>query len=133
MPRMIFLNLPVRDLAAAVRFYEAIGCTKNEEYSDDSAASMMWSDEIVFHLLTRERFASFTSQPVGDPQKECSLMVALSCDSREEVDELVRAAAKGGGRTDLREAQDHGFMYTHAFADPDGHVLEPVWMNPAAV
>lgn len=130
MPRMIFLNLPVRDIAASTGFYEAIGCTKNEDYSDETACSMMWSDEIVFHLLTRERFATFTSQPVGDPQKECALMIALSCDTREEVDTLTQAAVASGGKADARGAQDLGFMYTSAFTDPDGHVIEPVWMNP---
>lgn len=132
MQKMIFVNLPVKDLAAATRFYEAIGCVKNEQFSDHQAASMVWSDTIVFHLLTREYFATFTPMPVADANQATGVLLALSCDSREAVDAITEAAGKAGGRADVRAPQDHGFMYTRSFSDPDGHVFEPLWMNPEA-
>lgn len=133
MPRMIFVNLPVKDLAAAIRFYEAIGCKKNDQFSDDNAASMVWSDSITFQLLTHDYFATFTPKPIADAQTTTEVLVALSCDSREEVDTMTEAAASAGGKADIRERQDLGFMYGRAFADPDGHVFEPIWMDPEAV
>ena len=132
MQKMIFVNLPVKDLAAATRFYEAIGCVKNEQFSDHQASSMAWSDSIVFHLLTREYFATFTPRPVADARQATGMLIALSCDSREAVDAITEAAARAGGTADIRAPQDHGFMYSRAFADPDGHVFEPRWMNPDA-
>ncbi|HLU60887.1 MAG TPA: VOC family protein [Gammaproteobacteria bacterium] len=132
MQKMIFVNLPVKDLAAATRFYEAIGCVKNEQFSDHQASSMAWSDSIVFHLLTREYFATFTPRPVADARQATGMLIALSCDSREAVDAITEAAARAGGTADIRAPQDHGFMYSRAFADPDGHVFEPLWMNPDA-
>lgn len=132
MQKMIFVNLPVKGLAAATRFYEAIGCVKNEQFSDHQASSMAWSDSIVFHLLTREYFATFTPRPVADARQATGMLIALSCDSREAVDAITEAAARAGGTADIRAPQDHGFMYSRAFADPDGHVFEPLWMNPDA-
>jgi predicted lactoylglutathione lyase len=132
MPRMIFVNLPVRDLGAATRFYEAIGCKKNEQFSDENAASMVWSDAITFMLLTRDYFATYSPKPVADPREQCGVLIALSRDSREEVDAITQAAAAAGGAADVREKQELGFMYGRAFADPDGHVFEPMWMDPAA-
>lgn len=133
MPKMVFVNLPVADLAAATRFYEAIGCTKNPQFSDDNASSMVWSDEIVFMLLKRDYFQTFTTRPVADAKAATGVLIALSRDSRAEVDAIVEAAAGAGGKADPRPAQDMGFMYQRTFEDPDGHVFEPVWMDPAAV
>ncbi len=132
MPRMIFLNLPVRDLDAATRFYEAIGCTRNEQFSDERAASMMWSDAIIFQLLTHEYYSTFTSKPIADAEATSGMLIALSCESRTEVDELVEAAAGAGGTADPREPQEMDFMYGRTFEDPDGHTFEPVWMNVEA-
>lgn len=132
MPKMIFLNLPVKDLAASMRFYEAIGCVKNEQFSDDNAASMVWSDTIVFQLLSHGYYKTFTSKPIADAHKESAMLIALSRDSREDVDAITKAAAAAGGKADIREPQDLGFMYGRSFADPDGHVFEPMWMNMAA-
>jgi len=132
MTKMIFLNLPVSDLAAATRFYEAIGCTKNTDFSDDNASSMMWSDEITFMLLKRDYFSTFTTKPIGDAHKTAAVLIALSFDSREAVDAITDAAAKAGGKADVREPQDMGFMYSRAFEDPDGNIFEPVWMNMEA-
>jgi predicted lactoylglutathione lyase len=132
MPITVFVNLPVRNLSAATRFYEGIGCRRNEQFSDDNAASMVWSDAITFMLLKRNYFASFSPRPVADAREQCGVLIALSRDSREEVDAITEAAAAAGGAADVREKQELGFMYSRAFADPDGHVFEPMWMDPAA-
>lgn len=133
MQKMIFINLPVKDLAAATRFYEAIGCRKNEQFSDEKSASMVWSGTITFQLMTREYFATYATTPVADAHKTTGVLFALSCDSREDVDAIVKAAATAGGKMDIREPQDMGFMYLRTFQDPDGHVFEPAWMNPDAM
>jgi uncharacterized protein len=132
-PKMIFVNLPVKDLAAATRFYEAIGCTKNPQFSDDKASSMVWSDAITFQLLTRDYFATFTPKKIADAHLTSEVLLALSRDSREDVDAAAEAAAAAGGKADIRERQDMGFMYGRAVEDPDGHVLELMWMDMSAV
>ncbi len=132
MPKMIFVNLPVKNLAAATRFYEAIGCKKNERFSDENAASMVWSDAITFQLLTHAYFATFATKPIADAHTTTGMLIALSRDSREEVDAIVEAAAAAGGKPDIRAPQDMGFMYIRTFEDPDGHVFEPAWMDMAA-
>jgi uncharacterized protein len=132
-PKMIFLNLPVEDIAAATRFYEMLGCQKNEQFSDERASSMMWSDVITFQLLTRDYFKSFSHKPIADPHGAVGAMIALSLDSREDVDRLADAAKTAGGKIDVRAAMDLGFMYNRAVEDPDGHVLELVWMDPAGM
>lgn len=129
MTKMIFLNLPVRDLAAATRFYEAIGCTRNADFSSDDVSSMMWSDAITFMLLKHEYFSTFTSKPIADAHAAAGALIALSCDSRDAVDAITEAAEKAGGKSDIREPQDMGFMYGRAFEDPDGNIFEPVWMD----
>ena len=133
MPKMIFVNLPAKDLAAATRFYQAIGCKKNDQFSDENAASMVWSDTITFQLLTHAYFSTFTRKPIADTHETTAMLIALSRDSREQVDAIVEAAAAAGGKADPRERQDMGFMYVRTFEDPDGHVFEPVWMDVAAV
>jgi predicted lactoylglutathione lyase len=130
---MIFVNLPVRDLGASIRFYEAIGCDNNPQFTNDQAAMMTWSDTISFMLLTRDYFATFTDKEIADSRSAAEVLLALSRDSRDDVDAIVEAAARAGGRADVREPQDTGFMYGRAFEDPDGHVFEPVWMDPAAI
>jgi predicted lactoylglutathione lyase len=132
MPKMIFVNLPVADLAAATRFYEAIGCRKNEQFSDHQASGMIWSDTITFQLLTREYFATFTPKKIADSHATSEMLLALSRDSRNEVDAIVEAASSAGGRADPREPQDMGWLYTRAFEDPDGHVFEAIWMDMEA-
>jgi predicted lactoylglutathione lyase len=132
MTKMIFLNLPVTDLAAATRFYQAIGCTRNEQFSTDQAAMMAWSDTIVFQLLTHDYFASFSTKPIA-PSGVNAMLIALSRASRDEVDAICAAAAGADGKVDIRPPQDMGFMYLRTFEDPDGHVFEPLWMDPAAI
>jgi predicted lactoylglutathione lyase len=93
---------------------------------------MVWSEAISFMLLTHEYFATFTAKRIADAQQTCEVLLALSRDSREEVDTITQAAAAAGGKADVRPPQDMGFMYSRAFQDPDGHVFEPVWMDMAA-
>lgn len=130
MPKMVFINLPVRDLAAATRFYEAIGFTRNDRFSNDDAASMVWSDTIFVHLLTHGFYAGFSPKPIADAHAGSAMLVALSFDSREAVDDIVARAATAGGKADVRPVQDLGFMYSRAFEDPDGNIYEPFWMDP---
>lgn len=129
MTKMIFVNLPVQDLAASIRFYEAIGCEKNNQFSNDKAASMVWSDTINFMLLTHEFFATFTPKTIADAGKTCEVLICLSCDSRDEVDVITEAAAVAGGTVDIRPPTDMDFMYGRSFEDVDGHVFEPMWMD----
>jgi uncharacterized protein len=130
---MVFLNLVVRDLEAARAFYAGLGFSFNEQFSDDKTTSVVVDENIVVMLLTRERFADFVpGGQVGDPAQAPTALHALSCGSREEVDELVSRALAHGGKPWM-PPQDHGFMYGASFADPDGHVWEPMWMDPSAV
>jgi hypothetical protein len=132
--RWIFVNLPVSDLAASRAFYSGLGFGFNEQFSDDRTASVVVADNIVVMLLTRDRFADFLPEgaEVGDPAKTTTVLNALSAGSREEADDLLARALASGGRAWM-PAQDHGFMYGVSFTDPDGHVWEAVWMDPAAV
>lgn len=132
MTKMIFVNLPVTDLTAATTFYESIGLTKNAQFSDDTASCMVMSDTISVMLLTHAKWGTFTSRPIA-PSTSSEVMLAVSCDSREAVNTMTQAAAANGGTPDVNPAQDLGFMYNRAFADPDGHVWEAVWMNMAAM
>nr|WP_298721069.1 VOC family protein [uncultured Steroidobacter sp.] len=130
MPKMLFVNLPVGNLAASTRFYEALGCRKNQQFSSDQASSMVWSDQITFQLLAREYFSTFTSKQIPDAHSTCQVMLCLSCESRDEVDSLSAAAASTGGKAGIREPIDLGFLYNRAVEDPDGHVIELAWMSP---
>ena len=129
MARMIFVNLPVVDLPRAMAFYSALGFVNEPRFTDHTAAAMQWSDTIVVMLLTHEKWAGFTTRPIPD-RGSSEVMLCISCESREEVDHLTQAAAAHGGHADTNPPQDHGFMYARSFADPDGHVWEPMWMDP---
>lgn len=129
MPKTIFINMPVKDLAAATRFYQAIGCTKNEQFSDHQASSMVWSDTITFQLLVTDYFAGFSPKKVADAHAVSEVLIAVSLDSREAVDAVVGSAAASGGKADVRELMDMGWMYNRAFEDPDGHVFEAIFMD----
>ena len=100
--KMIFVNLTVADLAATTRFYEALGCVKNPQFSDEKAVSMVWSDTIFFMLLKKEFFATFTPKEIADARRTSEVLVALSFDSRAEVDAFAEAAAKAGGKAGLQ-------------------------------
>lgn len=133
MAKMIFLNLPVRDLAAATAFYVALGGEVNPQFSDEQTTSLVLSDAIVVMLLTHERYGQFTTRPIGDARQWSQALIALSSESREAVDATVTRTAAAGGRADPNPLQDHGFMYGRSIEDPDGNVWEVVWMDPAAV
>lgn len=133
MTRMIFVNLPVRDLAASRAFYVALGGTVNPQFSDEQATSLMFSDAIGVMLLTHDRYRQFTKRPIGDARRESQAMIALSVDSRDAVDATLTRAIAGGGRADPNPVQDHGFMYNRSVEDPDGNVWEIMWMDAAAL
>ena len=132
MPRMLFVNLPVADLPRAIAFYEAVGATRNPQFSDDTAACMVLSETIFVMLLTHAKFSSFTSRPIGGRDSVHALL-CLSCDSRDAVLAQLDAAVKAGGKPDPTPEQDHGFMYGRSYEDPDGHIWEIMWMDPAAM
>ena len=129
MTQMIFVNLPVADVAKATEFYEAIGFTKDPRFSAEHASSMQLSDSIVFMLLNREFFQTFTPRPIGDARTSTQALFAISRDSREAVDAIVELAAAAGGKGDVRPAQDMGFMYGRSFEDLDGNIFEPMFMD----
>ena len=132
MTRMIFVNLPVTDLAASMAFYKALGFENNAQFTDDTAACMVWSEAINVMLLTHDKWRTFTSRPIP-PSTSSEVSLALSLDSREAVDAMNEAAAAHGGTGDINPKQDFGFMYGRDLADPDGHVWGAMWMDPSAI
>lgn len=133
MPKLIFINLPVADLGRADSFYEAIGAVKNERFCDATASCMVFSDTIHAMLLTHDKFRQFTTKPIADAKAAAQMLIAISADSRAEVDVLVERAGAAGGAVDPSPVQDHGFMYGRSFEDPDGHIWEVMWMDLAAM
>ena len=129
--KMIFINLPVADVAKSTAFYEALGFEKNAKFSNEQAASLMWSDAIVVMVLDKAFYATFTPKKIIDAHTSSGALFALSFESRAAVDAITAAAVAGGGR-ELHEAEDMGFMYSRAFEDLDGHGFGPMWMDPAA-
>ena len=133
MSKMIFVNLPVRDLPASRAFYVALGGEVNPQFSDEHAKSVMLSEAIGVMIMTHERFRQFTKRPIGDARRESYALLALSVDSRDAVNATLTRAAAAGGRADPNPAQDHGFMFNRTVEDPDGNVWEIVWMDAAAL
>lgn len=129
---MIFVNLVVADVAKSRAFYEALGFSINEQFSNEDAACVVVSDSIYIMILARPFFQTFTHQPLGAPDKSVSAIYALACVDRAGVDGMMTAALAAGGAEPM-PARDLGFMYNRMFADLDGHVFEPFWMDPAAV
>jgi uncharacterized protein len=132
MTKMIFVNLPVSDLPKSIAFYEALGFTNNPAFTDHTAACMVWSEAIMVMLLTHEKWKSFTDRPIP-PATQSEVMIAITLESKDAVNALVDAGAAAGGTADLNPPQDHGFMFQRTLADPDGHIWEPFWMDPAAI
>jgi uncharacterized protein len=132
MPSKIFVNLPVKNLNQSVQFFTKLGFTFNQQFTDETATCMVVSDDIFVMLLTEEKFKSFTPKEICDAKKYTEVLVALSLESRAEVDEMVGKAVAAGGAT-YNEPQDYGFMYAHGFQDPDGHIWELIYMEPGAV
>jgi predicted lactoylglutathione lyase len=133
MSKKIFVNLPVADLPRAMAFYEAVGFRNNSQFTNDQAASMMWSDDIAVMLLTHDFWKTFTTKAIPDARQTAQVFLCLSHDSRAEVDAIVARAGAAGGTAEPTPTQDHGFMYGSSFEDPDGHIWENVWMDMAAV
>jgi predicted lactoylglutathione lyase len=129
---MIFVNLPVRDLARATAFYEAVGATRDPRFSDDTAACLTLSEAIHVMLLTHPKFGQFTPRPIADARAASEVLLCISAESRAEVDALVGRAVAAGGTADPAPRQDHGFMYGRSIEDPDGHIWEVMWMDVAA-
>jgi predicted lactoylglutathione lyase len=133
MAKLIFVNLPVADLARATAFYEAIGAVKNQQFCDDTASCMVFSDTIHTMLLTHDKFRQFTPKKIADARTSSEVLICISADSREAVDDVVGKAQGAGGGVDPGPKQDYGFMYGRSFEDPDGHIWEVMWMDIAAV
>ena len=132
MSRMMFVNLPVRDLKQTVGFWTGLGFTFNPQFTDDSSTCMVISDHACVMLLTDELFSTFTTRPVADATAHTEAILALSAESREEVDRLVDTAVTTGGSA-ANATQDEGYMYGRSFHDPDGHLWEVLYMDPAAL
>lgn len=133
MATQIFVNLPVKDLDKSKAFFGALGFSFNPQFTDETAACMIIQDGAAYAmLLTHAKFKEFTPKPLADSTKTTGALIALSRDSRADVEEIVKKAVAAGGST-YSEPADHGFMYQHGFQDPDGHIWEVLWMDPAAV
>jgi len=132
MSTKIFLNLPVKDLKRAMAFYEALGWHFNPQFTDDTAACLVISEDIYVMLLTHAKFAGFTAKQIADTAKTAQVLICISRESKDGVHQLVDAAVKAGA-TEPRPATDMGFMILRTFEDLDGHIWEVMHMDPAFV
>lgn len=131
MHQQIYVNLPVKDLPRSIAFFESLDFSFNPQFTNEQGACMIVGENIHAMLLPESFFKTFTSKPVADARQTTEVLVCISCDSRDEVDGLVRKAVAAGGSAP-RTAQDHGFMYAHGFEDIDGHIWELVHLVPNA-
>jgi uncharacterized protein len=131
-PRLIFVNLPVKDVAATMSFFKKLGFEFNEKFTDESCACMVISDQAYVMQIDASRFKDFTTKPIADATQSTEAIVCLSADSREDVDAFADTALDAGG-SPANEPMDHGFMYGRSFHDLDGHLWEVMWMSPEAV
>ena len=131
MNRKIFVNLPIKEMARTRAFFESLGFSFNPQFSNEQGACMVIGEDSFVMLLVEPFFQGFTKKPISDAKKSTEVLVCLSCESRAEVDALVKKALAGGA-TAPNPPQDHGFMYGHGFEDLDGHVWELMWMDPNA-
>ena len=130
--RKIFVNLAVKDLGKAVDFFTQLGFSFDPRFTDEQATCMIISDEAFVMLLVRDRFKDFTKKEIADSTTHTEAILALSAESKEQVDELAETALAAGAQT-ANEPMDHGFMYGRSFHDPDGHLWEVIWMDPSAL
>ena len=130
--RKLFVNLAVRDLERSKEFFSRLGFDFDPQFTDDKAACMILSEEAFVMLLTEPFFRTFTERELCDTRRQTEGLFALSCESRAEVDQMVKNAIDAGGKRAM-DPQDHGFMYAWSFYDLDGHHWEVLWMDPAAV
>ena len=132
MPKMVFINLPVRDVRKSTEFYLSLGATKDDRFSDETGSCIVFSDTIFVMALSHEKFSQFTPKEIADARRSTEVLVAMSCDSRDEVDEMIERAVSAGGKADPGPKQDYGFMYGRSFEDLDGHIFEVMWMDVEA-
>jgi uncharacterized protein len=132
MSRQMFVNLPIKNMAQSQAFFKSLGFSFNPQFTNEQGACMVVSENHNYVMLLVEPFfQGFTKKAIADATKTTEVLICLSCESRAEVDELVKKALAGGG-TAPNPPQDHGFMYSHGFTDLDGHVWEVMWMDPNA-
>ena len=131
MSRQIFVNLPIKNMERSTAFFGVLGFSFNPQFTNEQGACMVVSDSIYVMLLVEPFFQTFTKKQIADAGKTTEVLICLSCESRAEVDELVRKAVAAGGSTP-NAPQDHGFMYGHGFQDLDGHIWELAYMDPSA-
>ncbi len=129
MAKMIFVNLPVTDLARSTAFYEAIGAVKNPQFSSEETSCVVFSDAIFVMLHTHRRFAEFAKKPIADAHKTTEVLLALSEDGRDAIDARIADARAAGATIDPVPPQDFGWMYGRSCEDPDGHIWELTWLD----
>ena len=132
MATQIFVNLPVKNLKKSMEFFTKLGYSFNPQFTDETAACMIVSEDIYVMLLTKAKFREFIPKGICNAKKSTEVLLCLSCESREKVDEMVRKAIAAGGTT-YAQFKDYGFMYQHGFQDPDGHIWELIHMEPSAI
>lgn len=132
MNKNIFVNIAVKDLEKSKEFFGKLGYTFNPQFTDETAASMVIHENIFAMLLTHEKFKEFTKKEIIDSHSATEVLIALSCESKDEVDSMMEKALAAGGK-EARDKQDYGFMYARSLEDLDGHIWELVWMDPHSV
>jgi predicted lactoylglutathione lyase len=128
MATKIFVNLPVKDLNRSKDFFSKIGFTINPQFTDDTAACVVISEDIYAMILTHAKFKEFTNKQIADATQTTEVLTCLSADSKDKVNEMVDKAIAAGG-TEARDVMDYGFMFARSFNDPDGHIWEVMWMD----
>ena len=132
MTKQIFVNLPVKDLSRTVEFFNRLGFTFNPQFTDENATCMIINDNIFVMLLVEKFFKTFTKKEICDTAKDTEVIIALSTESREKVDEMMQNVFEAGGK-ESREPQDHGWMYGRSFQDINGHLWEIIYMDEKAL
>ena len=132
MATKIFVNLPVEDLEKSKAFFAKLGYWFNPQFTDETAACMVITDDIYTMLLTKAKFKEFTRKAIADATQTTEVLTCLSVDSKTKVDEMLDAALEAGA-TEARDPMEYGFMYGRSFNDLDGHIWEIIWMDPQAL
>jgi uncharacterized protein len=128
----IFVNLPVNDLNKTIEFFTKLGFKFNPQFTDENATCMIVGEDIFVMLLVEKFFKTFTKKEISDTSKNTEVIVALSVEGREKVDQMINKAIEAGGR-ESREPQDHGWMYGRSFEDINGHIWEIIYMDESAL
>ncbi|MEX2612768.1 MAG: VOC family protein [Gaiellaceae bacterium] len=130
--RKMFVNLPVTDLDKSIEFFTKLGFTFDARFTDETATAMIVNDEAVVMLLVQDRFKNFTKKELADATTHTEAIMALSAESREDVDAFADTALEAGG-SPANDPMEMDFMYGRSFQDLDGHLWEIFWMNPSAL